>query len=65
MIDIQNIYDNKCFKYGLVRYLNPADHHSTRITKADRDFAKKLDFKEIKFPLKVRDVYKIEEKNVH
>ena len=31
-----------------MRYLNPANHHPARITKADKDFAKKLDFKDIK-----------------
>ena len=33
------------------------------ITKTDKDFAKKLDFKDIKFPVKVRDIHKIEKKN--
>ena len=63
MINIQNIDDNECFKWCLVRYLNPADRHSARITKADKDFAKKLDFKDIKFPVKVRDIHKIEKNN--
>ena len=48
MINVQNIDDNTCFKWCLVRYLNPAGHHSARITKADKDFAKSLDFKDIK-----------------
>ena len=40
----------------LVRCLNPANHHLARIKKADKDFAKKLDFKvSIKFPVKVRN----------
>ena len=60
MINIQNIDDNECFKWCLVRYLNPADHHPARITKADKDFAKRLDFKDIKFPVKIRDIHKIE-----
>ena len=34
LINIQNIHDNKCFKWCLVRYLYPADHNSRRITKA-------------------------------
>ena len=55
LINIQNI-DNECFI--LFRYLNPADHHSARITKADKDFPKKLDFKDIKFPFKIRDIRK-------
>ena len=33
------------FKWSIVRYLNPADHNPARITKADQDFAKNLDFK--------------------
>ena len=62
MINIQNINDNVWFKWSIVRYLNPADHNPTRITKADKDFAKKLDFKNIKFPVKLRDIHKIEKK---
>ena len=49
-------------KWSLTRYLNPADHDPLRITKADQDFAKKLDFKDIKFTVKVRDIHKIEKK---
>ena len=60
LINIQNIDDNKCFKWCLIRYLNPAEHNPRRITKADKDFAKKLFFKDIKFPVKIRDTYKIE-----
>ena len=41
------------YKWCLVRYLNPADHHPARITKADKDFAKKFDFKDIKFQSKL------------
>ena len=29
------------------------------IAKADKDFANRIDFKEIKFPVKIRDVHKI------
>ena len=53
----------KSVKWCLVRYLIPADRNPARITKADRIFAKKVDFKDIKFPIKVRDIYKIEKKN--
>ena len=45
------------------RYLNPASHHPVRITKADKDFAETFDFKDIDFPVKVRDICKIESKN--
>ena len=35
LINIQNIDDNQCYKWCLFRYLNPADHHPAKITKAD------------------------------
>ena len=41
--------DNECFKLCLVRYLNPADHQPVRITEADEDFAKRIDFKDKRF----------------
>ena len=52
---------NEWFKWCLVRYLNPADHSPARIIKADKDFPKKLDFKD-KFPAKFRDIQKTEKK---
>ena len=33
-----------------------------RITKADKDFIKKLDFKDIKFPVKIRDIHETKKK---
>ena len=62
LINIQNTNDNECLKWSIVRYVNPADYHSARITNSDKDFAKKLDFEDIKFPVKVRDIYKLEKK---
>ena len=43
-INIQNIDDNWCFKWCLVRYLHPADRHPARITKSDKDFFRKTWF---------------------
>ena len=63
MINIQNIDDNECFKLSIVRYLNPANHHLAGIAKADKDFPKKRDFKDTKFPVKIRDIHQIEKKN--
>ena len=60
MIDIQNIDDNECFKWSIARYLNPANHHPARITKNDEDFGKKPNFKNIKLPVKIRSINKIE-----
>jgi len=46
-----------------VRLLNPAKHNPQRITKADREFAKKLDYPGITFPVQIKDVGKIEKQN--
>ena len=63
MINIENIDDNECFKWCLVRYLQPADDNTSRILKADNDFVRQLDFKDIKFSFKVRNIHKIVRKN--
>ena len=59
LINIHNTDDNESFKWSIVRYLNPADYHPARIKKADKDFDKRL----INFPVKVKDIVKIEKKN--
>ena len=51
LISIQSTDDNKTFKWRLVRYLNPADHNQKRITKLDKDSAKRLGFIDIKLKL--------------
>ena len=61
-INIQNINDNKCFKWWLVRYLHPADNNPVRIRKIDEDLARKIDLKDIKFPVKIRNIHKTEKK---
>ena len=65
MINIQNTDDNECFIWSLVRYLNPKNRHPVGITKAGQDFLKRLAFKDIKFPVKIRDIHKIEKKRFH
>ena len=62
MISIQNTDDNEYFKWCLVRYLNPADHNPRRVTEADKDFQTDLILK-TKFPVKIRNVHKIEKRN--
>ena len=49
-------------KWYLVRHLNLADHNPRRITKADKDFSKRLDFKDIKCLVIIRDIHKIKKK---
>ena len=61
MLNIHYIDDDECFKWCLVRYLHPADCNPAGITKADKYFAKKLDFKDVEFPIKTRE--KIEKQN--
>ena len=48
----------------MVRYLNLADHDPRKITKSNEGFAKRLDFKDIKFLVKIRDIRKIEKKSI-
>ena len=64
LINIQNIDDNECFKRSISGYLNPANHKPASITKGDKDFAKKGDFKDIEFPVKIRDIQKIKKKSI-
>ena len=62
-INIQTFNDNQCFKCCLIKYLNPFDHHPARITTVHRMLESKLDFKDKKFPFKIRDSHKIEKRN--
>ena len=39
----------------LVRYLHPADHVQRRLRKVNKDFARELAFKDIKFPGIIRE----------
>ena len=63
MINIQNFDDSECFKWYLVRYLHSVGHNLKRITKSDNDFTKNLDYNDIKFPVKVRDILTMKKKN--
>ena len=49
----------------MVRNLNPADSRLASITKADKDFEKRHDFKDINFPGKTRDIHKTEKKKIN
>ena len=59
LIHIQNINDNE----WLARYLHPTHHNPRIIRKVDKLFGDKLGFKDITFPVKVRDIHKTEKKN--
>ena len=47
---------------SIARYLNPENNNRARVKKADKDFNKKLDLKDIKLPVKIRDIHNIEKK---
>ena len=55
--------DNKCFMWCHVRHLNPVSDHASRIKRVDQKFAERLDYDDIKFPVEVKDVGVIEDKN--
>ena len=56
------IWVYQCFKWCLIRYIYPADHHPSTIIKIQKDISKELSFKDMKFPVKIRDIDKIENK---
>ena len=58
LISLHNVDDNKCFKWRLVRYLHLVDHHSAGIWKTGRLFGDELDFEDIKFSVKIKDIQK-------
>ena len=63
LINIQNFDDNEWFKYCLVWYLHPADHHPGRIREIDKLFGDELDSEDIKFLVKIKDIHKIVKKS--
>ena len=63
LINIQTINDNERLMWRIVRYLHPADHHPARIRKTDEILADELNFEGIKFPVKIKDIHKIEKRN--
>ena len=62
LINIKN-EDNRCFLWCHNRYLNPLKVHPERITRADRESVKKLDYTGVTFPVTVEDMKKIEKQN--
>ena len=62
--NVENINNNECCKRCLVRYLHFAYINPARIRKDDKDFARKLDFKDKKCPVKIGDNHKSEKISV-
>ena len=63
LINNQNTDNNEFFKWCSVRYLHPADYNLRIIRKVDKLYGNKLDLKDIKFPVKGKDISKNERKN--
>ena len=55
--------DNRCFLWCHNRYLNPLKGNPERITKADRESVKRLDYTGVTFPVTLSDMKRIEEQN--
>ena len=62
LINLHN-RDNKCFMWCHVRHLNPVSNNASRIKKVDKKIASTLDYGGVEFPVKVKDVGVIEDKN--
>lgn len=48
----------------IFRYLHTVDKNLARIKKINKEFAKELDFKGTKFPVKIRNINELEKKYV-
>ena len=55
--------DNRCFLWCHVRYLNPQKRDPQRIKLSDREYAQRLDYTGVTFPVTIKDMDKIEKQN--
>ena len=62
LINLKN-KDDKCLLWCLVRYFNPRKVHPERITKDDMEFAKRLNFRGITYPVTRNQINRIEKQN--
>ena len=61
IINIKN-EDDKCFLWSVLRYLHPVQKNGERIRDLKK-YENDLNFKQIKFPLQVKDITKFENQN--
>ena len=47
------------FKMMFPKLFKSADHYSARIRKIDKVFVRKRNFKDVKYPVKIRHIHKI------
>ena len=55
LINLKN-EDDKCFLWCHVRHLNPFKNNPQRIKIVDKEFANKLDYKGITFPVTIKQI---------
>ena len=61
LINMKN-NDNECFRWCHICHLNPQDKDPQRIKKVDKEYNEKLDYKNIEFPVTIKQINKIEKK---
>ena len=62
LINIKN-KDDECFRWCIVRHLNPQEKDSQRIKRDDKQYIEKLNYKGVIFPVSQKHYNKIEKKN--
>ena len=60
-INLKN--EEECFKWAITRALNPVEKNSERIDQELRETSKALNWKGLKFPIKLSDINKFEKHN--
>ena len=61
IVNLEN-KDDKCFQWCILRYLHPLQKHATRINDLKK-YEDELNFKEMDFPIKLKDITKFENQN--
>ena len=62
LINIKN-KDDECFRWCLIRHLNPQTEHPERIKKGDKQFIEGLNYEGIEFPVSQKHYNKVEKQN--
>ena len=62
LINLKN-EDNKCFLWCHVRHLNPQKKNPQRVKLSDREFAEKLNYNGITYPVTIKQIPQIEKQN--
>ena len=62
LINLKN-NDNECLRWCHIRHLNPQDKYPQRIKKTDKGLIDELDYTNIEFPVKIKQINKIEKQN--